>query len=124
MAAPKSARKGRRYSAEFKLKAVALTRLKGVSTEHVAAALLVHPIMLTRWKRDVREGRIVRKPGMQLDIDSNLVAELRELREIKRKYRILQEEHELLKKAIRYTSELKRRNLPSSTRTKTTTRSL
>ena len=121
MAAAKFARKVRRYSDEFKLKAVALTRLKGVLTEHVAAALLIHPIMLTRWKRDLKEGRIVRKPGMQLDIDSNVVAELRELREVRRKYKILQEEHELLKKAIRFTSERRRRSSPLSGRTKSGT---
>jgi len=121
MAAAKFARKVRRYSDEFKLKAVALTRLKGVLTEHVAAALLIHPIMLTRWKRDLKEGRIVRKPGMQLAIDANVVAELRELREIRRKYKILQEEHELLKKAIRFTSERRRRSSPSSGSMKTRT---
>src|SRR5262245_32571407 len=124
MAAAKFARQVRRYSDEFKLKAVALTRLKGVLTEHVAAALLIHPIMLTRWKRDLREGRIVRKAGMQLAIDSNVVAELRELREVRRKYKILQEEQELSKEAIRFTSERKRRSSPSAAKTKPRTGSL
>ena len=114
MPAPKGPRKVRRYSDAFKLKAVSLAQMEGVSTEEVAAALLVHPIMLTRWKRDLREGRLVRKPGMQLDPDPKLVAELREFRELKRKYKLLQEEHELLKKAILFTSELKRKSSRTS----------
>lgn len=117
MPAAKNARKVYRYSDEFKLKAVALTRMKGVSVEDVAAALLIHPVMLTRWRRQVREGQIVRKPGMQLDLDAKLVAELRELKELKRKYALLEEEHALLKKAIRFCSEQRRRSSATSRRT-------
>ncbi len=123
MGAPKNARKVRRYSTEFKLKAVGLARLKGVLTQDVADALEIHPFMLSRWKKEVREGTIVGKRGLKVDVDSKLASELRRLREVERKYAILREEHTLLKKAIRFCSEQRRKSSPTSTRTGANTRS-
>lgn len=45
----------RRYSAEFKREAVALTRQPGVSCRQVALENGVNPNMLTRWKREADE---------------------------------------------------------------------
>ena len=45
------------YSAEFKLAAVRLSRQPGVQVQAVAAALDIHPFMLSRWRKAVREGR-------------------------------------------------------------------
>lgn len=123
MAAPKNARKLRRYSTEFKLKAVGLSKLPGILTKDVADALEIHPFMLSRWKKDVREGTIVGKRGVKVDVDSKVAGELRRLREVERKYAILREEHALLKKAIRFCSELRRKCLPTSTQTGANTRS-
>ena len=89
MAWTKQARKPPRYSDEFKLRAVALTRLEGINTDEVAAALLLPPTMLARWRRNLREGRIARKPGMRVEPDPELVAELLELRQLRRSYRFL-----------------------------------
>ena len=50
--------KVRRYGLEFKLKAVKLSQLKGVEVQAVADALEIHPFMLSRWKKDWREGRL------------------------------------------------------------------
>ncbi|MGH8673157.1 MAG: transposase [Burkholderiales bacterium] len=58
MAARKGPRKLYRYSAEFKLKAVRLSQIEGVRVQDVADALEIHPFMLSRWRRDVRAGRI------------------------------------------------------------------
>jgi transposase len=44
-----------------------------------------------------------------------MVAELRQLAELQRRHALLKQEHELLKKAIRFCSQVKRRSLPSST---------
>jgi transposase len=114
MARPKKARTVRRYSDEFKLKAVGLANLDGVLTRDVAEALAIHPFMLSRWKKEVRDGVIVRKRGMAIDLDRGTVAELRRLREIERKYKLLQQEHVLLKKAIRFCSERRRRSSSTS----------
>ena len=101
-----------RYSEEFKATAVRLSNLPGVSVQDVAASLYIHPFMLSRWRRQVREGIIVAK-GAQ--VDEKTAAELKELREIKRAYERLKVEHDVLKEAIAFTSDRDRKSLPSST---------
>ena len=49
-------RKVHRYSLEFKLKAVKLSQLKGVEVQAVADALEIHPFMLSRWRKEARDG--------------------------------------------------------------------
>ena len=49
-------RKVQRYSLEFKLKAVKLSQLKGVEVQAVAEALEIHPFMLSRWRKEARDG--------------------------------------------------------------------
>jgi len=88
--------------------------------QEVAQSLYIHPFMLSRWRKEAREGKIVTK-GVQVDKD--VAAELKALRKIKRDYERLRVEHELLKKAIEFTSEAKPRSLPSSGTAKRTTRS-
>jgi transposase len=76
--------------------------------------------MLSLWRKQVREGVIVAKSA-KLDVQT--VAELRRLRELERRYKVLKEEHELLKKAIRFASARKRRSSSSSRQTGGVTRS-
>ena len=113
-------RKIHRYSDEFKATAVRLSQLPGVAVQDVAASLDIHPFMLSRWRKEHRESPRVAK---RVEIDPQTQAELRELRQLKRDYARLQEEHELLKKAIRFTSELRAKSSPSSKQTGTPTRS-
>jgi len=49
------------------------------------------------------------------------VGELQRLRELEQKYKRLQMEHDILKKAIRFASELKAKSSPSSKQTGTDT---
>lgn len=114
MGRPMKARTVRRYSDEFKLKAVTLANLDGVRTNDVAEALEIHPFMLSRWKKEVRDGVLVQKRGTRMDLDPQTVAELRRLRELERRYKLLQEEHVLLKKAIRFCSERRPRSSSTS----------
>ena len=48
--------KVRQYSLEFKLKAVKLSQLPGVEVQAVADALDIHPFMLSRWRKEARDG--------------------------------------------------------------------
>lgn len=48
----------RRYSAEFKLTAVRLSQQPGLQVKTVATALAIHPFMLSKWRKDVRGGRL------------------------------------------------------------------
>ena len=101
-----------RYGDRFKATAVRLSSLPGVQIKDVAAALDIHPFMLSLWRRQVRE-RVIVARASKLDVQTT--AELRRLKELERRYKVLKEEHELLKKAIRFCSARKVRSSPSST---------
>ena len=107
-------RKVARYSNEFKATAVTLSNLSGVLIQDVAAALDIHPFRLSLWRKEVRDGVIMTKPA-KLDIETK--AELKKLREVERRYQILKAEHELLKKAIRFACDRKRKSSNSSMQT-------
>jgi transposase len=100
-----------RYTDLFKATAVRLSELPGVAIRDVAESLYIHPFMLSRWRKLAREGAIVTK-GTELD--KTVAAELKALREVKRKYERLQVEHDLLKKAIAFTSARKQTSSLSS----------
>lgn len=103
-------RKIARYGDRFKATAVKLSSLPGVLIQDVARALDIHPFMLSLWRKQVRDGVIVAKSAK---LDVHTVAELRRLKELERRYKILKEEHELLKKAIRFASGRKRKSSSS-----------
>jgi transposase len=108
-----------RYSHDFKATAVRLSRLPGVQVQDVAASLYIHPFMLSRWRKQAREGLIMTKGGA---VDPAVSAELKELRRVKKAYDQLKIEHDLLKKAIAFTSARKATASPSSSSSKKTTR--
>ena len=51
-------RKVRAYSREFKLTAVRLSQQPGLEVQAVAAALDIHPFMLSKWRKQVRDGAL------------------------------------------------------------------
>ena len=108
-----------RYSQEFKATAVRLSQLPGVAVRDVAESLYIHPFMLSRWRKQPREGVIMTKG---VAVDKAVAAELKELRRVKKAYEQLKLEHDLLKKAIAFTSARKARSSPSSSTSKRSTR--
>ena len=52
-------RKTWRYTGEFKAKAVQLSLLDGVQVKEFAETLDIHPFMLSRWRKEYWEGKIV-----------------------------------------------------------------
>ncbi|MEW8693727.1 MAG: transposase [Candidatus Thiodiazotropha endolucinida] len=109
-------RKVNRYSESFKATAVKLAHVKGILIKDVAESLDIHPFMLSRWIKEVREGKIVAK-GKKVELDSDTVTELRRLRKLEKEHERLKMEHALLKKAIRFCSEQKQTSSASSSRT-------
>ena len=109
-----------KYSEEFKATAVKLSKLPGVAIKDVAESLCIHPFMLSRWRKQVREGKIMTKG---VEVNKDVAAELKELRRIKKDYERLKLEHDLLKKAIEFTSKRKATSSPSSTTNKIGTQS-
>ena len=100
-----------RFSPEFKATAVRLSQMPGVAVQDVARSLYIHPFMLSRWRKQAREGTIVTKG---VGVDKEVLAELKELRRVKKAYEQLKVEHDLLKKAIAFTSERRATSSPSS----------
>jgi len=54
MGRAKQPRRVNRYTLEFKLSAVQLSKLRGVQIQDVAQALDIHPFMLSRWRKEAR----------------------------------------------------------------------
>ena len=50
-----------RYGIAFKLRAVQMSNQPGVLIKDVAESLCIHPFMLSRWRKQVREGELVGK---------------------------------------------------------------
>jgi len=107
-------RKVHRYSVDFKLTAVKLSAVPGVQVQTVAEALDIHPFMLSRWRKEVREG-VLKGRARRVEVGSRPARELKRLQALEREHALLQEEHELLKKAIRFCSERRPRSSRSST---------
>src|SRR6266567_3440705 len=72
-----------RYGIAFKLKAVQMSNQPGVLIKDVAESLCIHPFMLSRWRKEVRDGELV---GKVAPIDAPAVAELKRLREVELQY--------------------------------------
>lgn len=136
MAAPVGPKKVHRYSLEFKIQAVKLANHPEIQTQDVAHALDIHPFMLSKWKKDYREGKlrpaaeaaglslpkVLRVPKAdpekralkkQLKQLQAKVEARREVRALERKFAALEVEHDLLKKAIRFNIERRRRSSSS-----------
>jgi transposase len=102
----------RRYSDEFKLTAVRLSQQPGIQVQTVAAALAIHPFMLSKWRKDAREGRL--RGRARKAPPAGPAREIARLQALEAKYAELREEHELLKKAIRFCSARRATSSPSS----------
>jgi len=110
----------KQYSLDFKLKAVQLSAQPGVLIKDVAESLCIHPFMLSKWRKQVRDGELKGDPPA---LEPQDAAELQRLRDVEKRFKRLQMEHDLLKKAIRFASERKMKSSPSSRQTGKSTQS-
>jgi len=86
------------YDDSFKATAVELGALPGVRAQDIAKVLDIHPVMLYRWKKEYRDGVIMKKPT-KATLDADAARELKRLKKIEKAHITLQMEHDLLKKA-------------------------
>jgi transposase len=70
--------------------------------------------MLSRWRKEVRDG-VVKGRRRRVDLPTRSAREIKQLQALKRERAMLKAEHELLKKAIRFSSARRRRSSSSST---------
>jgi transposase len=108
-------RKVQRYSLEFKLKAVKLSQLKGVEVQAVADALEIHPFMLSRWRKEARDGVLRGRVSIPKTVKTPPARDMKQFQALKQAHALLQEEHALLKKAIRFSSARRATSSRSST---------
>src|SRR5260370_37151259 len=101
MGRPIGPKKVQRYSVEFKLTAVKLSGMPGVQVQTVATALDIHPFMLSRWRKEARDG-VLRGRARRGEVGPR--RELQRPQTLEREQAMLQEEHARLKKAIRFCS--------------------
>lgn len=71
-------RKVHRYSVEFKLTAVKLSHMPRVEVQTVAHALDIHPFMLSRWRKEVRDG-VLRGRARRVTLPARSARELKQL---------------------------------------------
>ena len=107
-------RKTWQYTNEFKVKAVELSHLDDVKIKDVAKTLDIHPFMLSRWRKEYREGKIVDDKKKK---STSLVKEKKELdrlKQLEKENARLRQENDLLKKWQRYLAEQHQNDLDSS----------
>lgn len=110
-------KKTNRYSHEFKTKAVQLSLMDGVQVQAVAKTLDIHPFMLSRWRKEYREGIIVpdnRKKVVSFKKDKE---ELDKIKRLEKENARLKQENDLLKKWQRFLAEKRGSDLDSSSDT-------
>lgn len=103
-----------RYTNEFKVKAVELSHLDDVKVQEVAKTLDIHPFMLSRWRKEYREGKIVADKCRKLTGLGKEEKELNRLKKLERENARLRQENDLLKKWQRYLAEQHQSALGSS----------
>ena len=103
------------YSNEFKITAIRLAGLPGTLIQDVAKILDIHPFMLSRWKKEYREGKITGDPHPDLEKLTEVeekVSEQSRIRELERALKKAQIENDLLKKTIQFNLEQRRKSSP------------
>lgn len=106
-----------RYTNEFKAKAVQLSLMEGVQVQEVAKVLDIHPFMLSRWRKEYREGLIVADKRSRVTSIRKEKAELDRVKQLEKEIARLKQENELLKKWQRFLAEHHQRNSNSSQET-------
>lgn len=111
-------RKTWHYTKDFKVKAVKLSYQDGIQVQQVAEGLDIHPMMLSRWRKEYREGKLQgdnqKRVGVNKKKRTISDKELTENARLKKDVERLKKENDLLKKWQRYLAEQHQIDLDSS----------
>lgn len=110
-------RKTWRYPNNFKVKAVQLSMLDGVQVQAVARTLDIHPFMLSRWRKEYREGKIVADKRTKVKNMARDKQELDRIKALEKEVMRLSQENDLLKKWQRFLAEAHQSDIDSSRET-------
>ena len=107
-----------KYTKDFKVKAVKLSLQNDIQSKQVAEALDIHPFMLSRWRKEYREGKIQGDGQKRVAVDKRKrtvsARELTENARLKKENDKLKKENDLLKKWQRYLAERRQNDLSIS----------
>jgi len=107
-----------KYTKDFKVKAVKLSLQDDIQSKQVAEALDIHPFMLSRWRKEYREGKIQGDGQKRVAVDKRKrtvsARELTENARLKKENDRLKKENDLLKKWQRYLAERRQNDLSTS----------
>jgi len=91
---------------------VKLSQSKGVEVQAVADALEIHPFMLSKWRKEARDGFLRGRVSVFAAVTKTPPArDMKRFHTLQRAHALLVEEHALLKKLIRFASA--RKPMPS-----------
>ena len=111
-------RKTWQYTKDFKVKAVKLSYQDCIQVQQVAAGLDIHPMMLSRWRKEYRDGKHQGDNQKRVGVDKKKRTvsekELTENAQLKKEIARLKKENDLLKKWQRYLAEQHQSDLDSS----------
>ena len=111
-------RKTWEYTTDFKVKAVKLSYQEGIQVKQVADGLDIHPFMLSRWRKEYREGKLQgdgqKRVGVNKKKQKVNSREITENARLKKENERLKKENDLLKKWQRYLAEQHQNDLDSS----------
>ena len=88
------------YNYQFKHTAVSVANHHDIHTQDVAEALNIHPFMLSRWKKQLRDGALENNDQEARSRDELLKAK-EKIRKLERELKRVREENTVLKKAER-----------------------
>ncbi|PHS72709.1 MAG: hypothetical protein COB22_03780 [Cycloclasticus sp.] len=92
--------KHKQYTVDFKLTAIRLAEHPNVQTQDVAIALGIHPFMLSRWKKEHRDGQFEGAVHECIKGTEEKVLEHKQIRELEKRINKLELENVLLKKSM------------------------
>jgi transposase len=88
------------YNYQFKHTAVTITNHPNIQSIDVADALCIHPIMLYRWRQEMREGKLENNDQEARSRDKLLEAQ-KKIKKLEKELKQVREENAVLKKAER-----------------------
>ena len=95
------------YSLEFKQQAVLFASHPDIPVNEVANILGIHPFMLSRWKKEMKDKKLTGKNTITTP-KSDLVAANKIISQLENKLHALEEENEILKKFNRFVADKNR----------------
>lgn len=110
-------RKTWRYPDKFKAKAVQLSLQEGIQVKAAAEMLDIHPFMLSRWRKEYREGKIVADKRTKVTGVTKDKKELDRVKALEKEVLRLTQENDLLKKWQRFLAETHQSAIDSSRET-------